>query len=178
MLTDQELLKVFAWLPYRENWPIDRNQKEDNIENYYGSLIKCLTQSKIFDTYFSEDGGLGNYLEFICYPFGQHAYDGNAILVCISLCSPIAAYGQTTLHKTNNSIGWSFISPETIGSIGDPRLKSIEKEIIKTIEDNNLKLIDKVFAARQLPSEVIERLKNENHNAGTQYLHGLFQKTD
>lgn len=59
----------------------------------------------MFDTYYSEDGGLGNYLEFICYPKGHDTYEGNAVLVCVSLCAPIAAYGQTTLNKGANFIG-------------------------------------------------------------------------
>ena len=71
MLTEQEINKIFSWLPYRDSWTVDRNQIDDNIEGYYGSLIKELTNNDLFETYYSQDGGLSNYLDFICYPKGH-----------------------------------------------------------------------------------------------------------
>jgi hypothetical protein len=179
MLTEQEANRIFSWQPYRDDWPIDRNQRDDNIEGYYGSLIKYLTQNKLFDTYYSEKGGLGNYLEFFCYPIGSATYKGNAILVCVSLCAPLAAYGQTTFCKGEDFFGWgSLFSPDKIGDISDAKLLEIEKLIRRILEDSHLHLIDNVLASRPLPVEVAENLKYENHNEGRQYLHGLFQKTD
>jgi hypothetical protein len=96
MLTDQEINKIFSWQPYRDDWAIDRNQKNDNISSYYGNLINYLTKNSSFDTYYSEDGGLGNYLDFICYPKGYITYEGNAILVCISLCAPKPLLNKNT----------------------------------------------------------------------------------
>jgi hypothetical protein len=178
MLTEQELLKIFSWLPYREDWIVDRNQQEDNIAAYYGGLISDLTQSDLFDTYYSQNGQLGNYLEFICYPQGHNEYNGAAILVCVSLCSPIAAYGQTIFHKTTNSWGWGWISADALGIIADHTLAAIEKEIVDILKRYHLTLIDREFASRLLPDEIANSLKHENHNGSTQYLHGLFQKTD
>jgi len=178
MLTEQEVHKIFSWLPYRDNWSIDRNQVDDNIEVYYGDLIKELTKNNLFDTYYSQDGGLSNYLEFICYPTGHDTYNDNAILVCISLCAPIATYGQTRFTKTTDSWGWGFIKPETIELISDSNLADIENEVISIIKKYKLILLDKEFVCRPLPNEVIEALKYENHNDGKQYLHGLFQVTD
>lgn len=179
MLTDQEVNKIFSWLPYRDSWTVDRNQRNDNINTNYGDLIAKLTQNVLFDTYYSEDGGIGNYLEFICYPKGHSTYDGNAILLCVSLCAPLAAYGQTTLSKETDFIGWGgLFSADNIGDITDPSLTSIENEIKSILLQQNLSLLDKEFASRQLPYEVAEALKNENHNQGNQYLHGMFQKTD
>ena len=178
MLTEQEVNKIFSWQPYRDNWIVDRNQIE-NINAYYGDLITKLTQNALFDTYYSEDGGLGNYLEFMCYPKGYETYQGNAITVCISLCAPIAAYGQTTFSKMNNSIGWgSLFSADKIGDITDTSLTNIEKELKALLLQHNLKLLEKEFASKQLPDDVIEALKHENHNDGIQYLQGIFQKTD
>lgn len=179
MLTEQEVNKIFSWLPYRDSWTVDRNQIADNINSYYGDLISKLTQNSLFDTYFSEDGGLGNYLEFMCYPKGHDTYQGNAIIVCISLCAPIAAYGQTTISKTSDSIGWGgLFSADKIGDITDTSLTSIEKEIESLLFQHNLTLLDKEFASKQLPEEIIDALKYENHNDGTQYLQGIFQKTN
>jgi hypothetical protein len=179
MLTEQETNKIFSWLPYRNDWPVDRNQRGDNIDRHYGGLINSLTQNKLFDTYYSEDGGLGNYLEFICYPTGHDTYEGNAILVCVSLCSPLAAYGQTTISKGIDFLGWGgLFSPDAIGIISDATLLKIEIDIKEILGRYSLQLLDKDFASRPLPTEVAEHLKHENHNDGNQYLHGLFQKTD
>ncbi|HPG10505.1 MAG TPA: hypothetical protein PLU37_03175 [Chitinophagaceae bacterium] len=179
MLTEQEVNKIFSWLPYRDSWIVDRNQIYNNINAYYGDLISKLTQNSLFDTYYSEDGGLGNYLEFMCYPKGQDTYRGNAIIVCISLCAPIAAYGQTTFSKTPDSTSWGgLFSVDEIGNITDTSLTNIEKEIKSLLLHHNLTLLDKEFASKKLPDEVIEAMRHENHNDGDQYLQGIFQKTD
>jgi hypothetical protein len=145
---------------------------------YYGTLINGLTQNELFDSYYSEDGGLGNYLEFICYPKGHVEYEGDAILVCVSLCSPIAAYGQIGFYKTPTECGWGSISPDLLGLISDNKLTGIEREIIDILKRHKLKLIEQEFASRLLPDTIADSLKYENHNEGNQYFHGLFQKTD
>ncbi|WP_460562575.1 hypothetical protein, partial [Ferruginibacter profundus] len=179
MLTDQEFHKIFSWQPYRSDWPIDRNLFDDSINLHYGELIKCLTQHKSFDTYYSEDGGLGNYLEFFCYPGGQKIYNGNAVIVCVSLCSPIAAYGQTSFSKGIDFVGWEgLFSPDKINIISDSSLTEIETEVKAILANHKLTLIDKGFASKPLPIELAKTLMNENHNEGSQYLHGIFQKTD
>lgn len=179
MLTEQEVSKIFSWQPYRDSWTVDRNQINDNINAYYGDLISKLTQNPFFDTYYSEDGGLGNYLEFMCYPKGHDTYQGNAITVCISLCAPIAAYGQTTFSKTHDTVGWGgLFSADKIGDITDTSLAAIKKEISFILLQHNISLLEKEFASKKLPDDVIEVLKGENHNDGIQYLQGIFQKTD
>jgi hypothetical protein len=179
MLTEQELYNIFSWLPYRESWTVDRNQIDDNIESYYGNAINSLTKNTFFDTHYSENGGLGNYIEFICYPPGHKTYEGNAILVCISLCAPIAAYGQTSFHKNDTSIGWDgLFSADKTGEITDSCLDAIENEIKTILFINKLSILDKEFASRQLPDKIVEALLNENLNFGNQYLHGIFQTTD
>jgi hypothetical protein len=137
-----------------------------------------LTKNDSFDTYYAEDGGLGNYLEFICYPREYNEYNGNAILVCVSVCSPIAGYGQVRFHKTPQFCSWGLFSPESTGLISDTQLIEMESEINNILKSNNLNLIDKEFACRFLPETIVESLEGENHNIGNQYLHGLFQKTD
>lgn len=179
MLTEQELKRIFSWNPYRENWPIDRNLKDDNIEGHYGPLIKSLTQNSAFDAYYSEDGQMGNYLEFICYPVSGENYNGNAIVVCISICAPVVAYGQITVQKGKGIFAWGgLFMPEDIYIIKDPSLADIEKEIKSILTENRLSFLEKEFVSRMLPMEVAEELKYENHNDGNQYLHGIFQKND
>lgn len=179
MLTEQELNKIFSWLPYRDSWSVDRNQVDDNIESVYGNLISRLTKNPVFDTYYSENGSLGNYLEFFCYPKEQPVYKGNAILVCVSLCAPIAAYGQSTLSKGVDFVGWGeLFEADKTGDIIDASLSAIEKEIRSILLQHNLSLLDKEFASRRLPQGIIEVLQYENHNAGNQYLHGIFQVND
>src|SRR5439155_4788196 len=134
--------------------PVDRNKVNDNINSYFGDLIKSLTQNKSFDTYYSEDGGLGNYLEFICYPSGHRTYQGNAILVCVSVCSPFVVYGQITIFKEQNSFGWGqMFIPEKAYEISDSTLIEIENSIKLIIKDNDLHLLDPEFLSRDLPSE-------------------------
>ena len=179
MLTEQELNNIFSWRPYREDWVVDRNKKHDNINSHYGDLIINFTENTSFDTYYSEDGGLGNYLEFVCYPTVQNHYTGNAILVCVSLCSPYATYGQIAVYKDNNSFGLGqLFSPDKAYEISDLKLKVIESIIKNILSDNKLCMLDNEFLSRQLPTEVADNLKFENHNEGTQYLQGIFQKTD
>jgi hypothetical protein len=179
MLTKNELSAIFSWQPYRKDWAVDRNHINDNIQAFYGRLIKQLRYNPFFETYYSEDGGLGNYLEFICYPKGNDSYRGNAVLLCISLCAPVAAYGQTTVSKEVDSISWSgLFAAEHTGLVTDPALTAIEREIQSLLHQHDLSLIDQMFASESLPVELAEEMQKENHNSGSQYLHGLFQKTD
>jgi hypothetical protein len=179
MFSDREINKIFSWVPYREDWPIDRNQRNDGIEEFYGDLIRNLTENNLFDTEYSERGEMGNYLEFICYPSGWSIYNGNAIIVCVSLCAPIAAYGQISITKKSGFFGRSgLFSPEYTCSISDDRLIEMEKAVKKMLLDHNLQLLDKDFANRLLPQGLAEQLKHENHNEGDRYLHGIFQKFD
>jgi hypothetical protein len=179
MLSEKELRKIYSWLPYQEEWPIDRNQKQDGIDRYYGKLIGSIVVNDVFDSYYSQDGGLGNYLEFFCYPKMEGYYRGNAIQICISLCAPLYAYGQNTVQKTIDSFGWrQMFAAESIGLISDPDLLSIETELNRIMKVHKLTLLTSELAAKELPQEVVEEIQLENHNAGTQVLQGIFQKVD
>jgi hypothetical protein len=57
-------------------------------------------------------------------------------------------------------------------------LLPVEQSINALMLDNNIQLLDKAFLCTQLPAEIAADLENENHNQGTQYLHGSFQKID
>ena len=160
MLTEQEFQNIFSWLPYRQEWPVDRNRFDNNIQDYYGILISALLNNLYFETYESQDGGMSNYLEFICYPKSGPLYDGNAIMICISLCAPIATYGQVRITKAADSFGWNFLEVGSIQNISDPQLKEIEKEVRNILLTHNLKLIEREYAVIPLPKELIENNNN------------------
>jgi len=173
MLTEQELRKIFSWKPYRNDWPVDYNNHED-IENYYGPLIAKFTNHISFNAYESHNGRTSNYLGFIFYP-RQHVYNGNAIAVYISLCAPVACYGQTQFFRNENYSGHNFLKPDMVGIVNDQQLKEIEGEIVDILIDNQLKLLTKEFANLLLPEDVVDNIKNTSLNIGDRYLHGLFQ---
>jgi hypothetical protein len=177
MLTDQELNRIFSWLPYRSDWPANGNQIEGNIENYFGPLLSTFRNNEIFKAYEPQDGGTSNFLEFICYP-KEDLYNGNAIAVYISFCAPIACYGQTQFFTNEKYSGHNFLKPEMVGVVTDENLKTIEEEITAIINDNQLTLINQEFANRILPQEIVDKMKNNNLNFGDKYLHGLFQWMD
>lgn len=192
-LTEEELQKIFSWRPYRPDWPIDRDAIPDYISERYGELISSLTRHPSFDCYYSEDGSMGNYLGFYCYPQGYNEYEGGALSVCISLCAPIAAYGETTLYKSpqltgvggqltgvggpSTGVGGLF-SAERVGMVRDERLKEIEAHVVGILEKNGLSLIDPAFAGRPLPAYLVDDPHYENLNNGRQVLHGIFQLID
>ena len=76
------------------------------------------------------------------------------------------------------SDGENLFTPGSIYQITDSKLIDIEKEIRNILIESKLYFLDKKFTGNALPTEVAERLKNENHSDGNQYLHGYFQKTD
>lgn len=178
-LTEQELYKIFSWQPYRADWPVNMNERIDNIDTRYGRLTDRLKDDTGFSTYQTGEGGMGNYLEFLCYPAFTGHYKGSCILVCVSLCCPFAAYGQTTLTIEDNFIGWGGIfKPETTSVITDASLTEVARAISTILQENDVHLLNRHFASKYLPDEVAESIKLENHNEGVQYLHGIFQKND
>jgi hypothetical protein len=179
MLTESEFDRVLKWQPYREDWPVDRNKSDDNIESYYGELIRAFLRNDLFDCYFSQNGEMGNYLEFYCYPKGSKTYEGPAIIVCVSLCCPIACYGPSKLWLKEKSTGLGgLFDVEDMYKITDIRLVPIEKEILSILNKNNLMLLEKEFAARKLPPAFLLNNHYENLNEGILNLQGMFQLID
>jgi hypothetical protein len=176
MLTEQELNKIFSWLPYRSDWPVDRTREEDDIEKYFESLLSSFRNSENFNVYEPQDGGKSNYLEFICYPM-EELYNGNAIAVYISLCAPVACYGQTQFFRNEKYSGHNFLKAEMVGVVKDDHLKNMEDEIVDILNQNQFNLISHEFANRPLPPVVVDKMKN-NLNFGDKYLNGLFQWMD
>ncbi len=177
MLSEIEYDNIFNWLPYRDTWPIDRNRVNDNISTYYGSLRSDIVGSSVFTAEQTQDGGMSNYLEFICYPKGSGFYSGPAIMLCISLCAPVASYGEVEFTKAHNYSGLSgFIEPESVGVVTQHMLIPVRANIVEILKKHEIDIIDSLLSCKPLPSAIIASM--ENLNFGNQYLHGLFQCTD
>ena len=177
MFSEIEYDNIFNWLPYRDTWPIDRNRVDDNIDIHYGSLISEITHNSIFSTGQTQDGGMSNYLEFICYPKGFEFDSGPAIMLCISLCAPIAAYGEVKFTKNHNYFGLSgFIEPESVGVVTQDMLIPVRANIVEILKKHEIGVIEAQVACKPLPGAIIASM--ENLNFGRQYLHGLFQWMD
>lgn len=176
MLTLSEVEKIASWQPYRDNWPVDRNLTDDNILRFYGQLIKDMNNNSVFECTQTQDGSMTNYLEFICYPKKDLQKIQQCIMVCVSLCAPVAAYGETTFEKTDKALSFSFLIPESVGMVEAAELKPIEKEIISILKKQNCEIVNKEFASQKLPEVISQSL--DSLNFGDQVLHGLFQWTD
>jgi hypothetical protein len=174
MLTDQELENVFAWKPYRADWPIDNKDKDQTILRHYGNLIKEMNKNKVFECTQTQAGDITNYLEFMCYPpVAESTGDQQGVLVCISLCSPLVAYGETMFKKDKKSLVYAFLIPEQTGIIKEPHLKPIETEIKTIINKYDLQIISNAYASKPLPEALASSL--DSLNFGSQVLHGIFQ---
>ena len=111
----------------------------------------------------------------------QHEIDNyyGKLIESLSLFAPIAAYGQIDIHKEDKFFGWNgLFKPELTRIINDTELFKIEKEIIILISKQKLTLLDPLFVSKILPEQIYNDIKDENHNFGNQYLHGIFQKFD
>jgi len=177
MFSEIEYDNIFNWLPYRDTWPIDRNKVDDNIDIHYGSLISEIVHNSIFSTEQTQDGGMSNYIEFICYPIGLESTSGTAIMLCISLCAPVASYGEIEFTKDHNYFGISgFIEPECVGVVKLVMLSPVLDNIVEILKIHKIGIIDSQLACTPLPNAIIASM--ENLNFGHQYLHGLFQWMD
>jgi hypothetical protein len=177
MLTHSELVRIFSWLPYRDDWPIDRNRKHDGIEEHYGELINDFNNSNIFNSTLTENGGMSNYLEYLCHPPVGKSYSGPCILVLISLCAPIATFGQTTctINQDNIVHGHNYFQAKDCGIITSPSLKSIELELKNILKKHPIILLDKDFLSQALPKEIADSLEA---NLDNKYIDGIFQRAN
>lgn len=179
ILTTGELLKIISWQPYRNDWPVDRNLKEDRIEEYFGDLKVFLEKNTSFECKITQDGGLTNYLEFICYPRNKGFGKMEAIMLCVSLCAPIAAYGRVDIHKGEKSFGWGFIKAEEVGIIEPGELKMIEQLFLPILKKKGIQILDANEASQKISRDIY---KNENNSIslheGDQLIHAIFQFMD
>ncbi len=178
-LTEEELKRIVSWNPYRKDWPVDRNFRDDKIEEYFGDLMRFFEKNSSFECYVSEDGGISNYLEFILYPNNKGVGKAEAIMLCISLCAPIAAYGVIGIYKEEKSFGWGSMKAETVGVIESEELKSIEQIFLPLVKRKGIEILNAEEASTEISSDIYN---NENCSIslreGNQLIHALFQLMD
>jgi hypothetical protein len=174
MLSETELENVFAWKPYRADWPLN-NLNDQTILAHFGPLIKEMINNKIFECTQTQAGDLTNYLEFLCYPstVKDNGTDQSGILVCVSLCAPVAAYCETVFKKDKKSFAYAFPDPAQVSVVGHPNLKPIEKELKLILKKHKLQVISNEYATELLPVQMADNL--DSLNFGNKMLHGIFQ---
>jgi hypothetical protein len=176
-LTFDEIEKIGKWEPYRPDWPVDRNLPfdEDGQRERYGRLIDSFHNSEKFESIQDQDGGMSNYIEFICFPKNSHGLDLEAIVVFINLCAPIATYGQVKFFRQESSHGLSHPQASDLGRVDSEKLAEIEKGIKTILSENDVEILSNHFLDQDLlPGLVI----HENLLEGQKLFNYLFQWTD
>jgi len=176
-LKKSEIIKIGNWEPYKYEWKINRNliSPDDNINLYYGNLISSLTNNSKFKCEQTEDGGLSNFLEFICYEKKSRGDGIQVLILFINLCAPIATFGQTTASVWNKVIGYSYPKTEELGIIRNNKLSEIANELSEILKENSIALYDH----NELNIDLIEGLEiKENLIEGKKMFNYLFQMID
>ena len=176
-LTLDEIEKIGKWKPYRPDWPVDINLPfgEDGQQERYGRLIHSFTKNEKFASIQYQDGGMSNFIEFICFKHGAHGLNLEAIDVSINLCAPVATYGQVSFFRQKDNHGLTHPEAKDLEQIKSDDLKDIEKEIRRILADNEVSILLTQFLDQNLlPGLVIE----ENLLEGQKMFNYLFQWTD
>ncbi|MBX7244757.1 MAG: hypothetical protein K1X53_04620 [Candidatus Sumerlaeaceae bacterium] len=179
-LTDQELLRICDWEPYRADWPVNRNSIDDNIRARYGGLISALHDSSLLRVHQTQDGGMSNYLEFWCRP--TNVPDGEAvaeILLCVCLCAPVAAYCESPQVTIPDMSGTGFLDEDSLNQTRSPSLREAEAFIRQVLVEAEVELLDKSELLKLLPAGIVLNfsLMVANPKQGLVY-EGLFQFSD
>jgi hypothetical protein len=176
-LTFDEIEKIGKWEPYRHDWPINRNLPfaVDGQEQRYGQLIDSFGKSKTFESIQYQDGGMSNFIEFICFPKNSDGLDIEAIDVFVNLCAPIATFGQVSFFRQRDSYGLTHPAAHELGNVKSDNLKYLEDEVRKILRDNDVTILPTEFLDKDLlPGLVIK----ENLIEGQKLFNYLFQWTD
>lgn len=174
--TEEELSRIAAWKPYRDDWPIDRNVADDGIAERYGAIVDALTSPEGFDAASTQDSGMSNYLEYVLFPKGNRGESVSSILLCICLCAPVAAYGEIVCSIEKDCFAWGFLDVDAADCIESEELLPIEMYISDLLEKNGIKILGQRALLTTLP----DALRKKIHSLqGDEYLmHALFQFTD
>jgi hypothetical protein len=173
MFTESELDNVLNWLPYRADWKVDRNSNDDFTNSYIKKLIGDFSENPYFKLLVTHDGGMSNYLEFVCYPAIQDIYAGDAIIVLISLCAPMATYGQIDISIEPKYTGHNDFQAEQAGVVTSFELIEIELEVKRLLRHSNILILDREYLIKPLPKGIIT---SNDFLLGDQCLHGIFQQ--
>jgi hypothetical protein len=118
-LTFEEIERIGKWKPYRSVWRVDRNLPfdEDGQEKKYGRLVDSVNTNDKFESIQDLDGGMSNFIEFICFPKNSYGLHLEAIDVFINLCAPIATYGQVRFFSQKDSYGSTPPAAHDLGNV-------------------------------------------------------------
>jgi hypothetical protein len=171
-LTFDEIEKIGKWKPYRLDWPVDRREGQ---RERYGRLIDSFAKNEKFESIQYQEGGMSNFIEFICFPPKAYGLNLEAIDVFINLCAPIATYGQVEFFRQRDGHGLSHPEAKDLGNVKSENLRDIEKEIRIILSDSDVAILPTQFLDQDLlPGLVIE----ENLLEGQKLFNYLFQWTD
>lgn len=176
-LTFDEIEKIGKWKPYRPEWPINIGLPfgEGKQLERYERLIHSFTKNEKFETIQYQDGGMSNFIEFICFLPKSQGLNHEAIDVFINLCAPIATYGQVEFFRQRDSHGLNHPEAKDLGQINTENLNDIEEEVKRILSANDVAILPTQFLDQELlPGLVIE----ENLLEGQKLFNYLFQWTD
>jgi hypothetical protein len=180
MLSELELENVFSWKPYRTDWNIslkrsDQNLSDQTILAHFGPLIKEMINNPAFSCTQTQAGDITNYLEFLCYPASadKNIPEERGLLVCVSLCAPLVAFGETLFRKDDKSFAYAFLDPALVGIVHNRNLKVIEQHLHEIISRHKLQVVTSTYASQELPKHLADNL--DSLNFGNKILHGIFQ---
>jgi hypothetical protein len=174
--TTTELTNIVEWKPYRPEWPIRLQEKEDGIEAHFGALIHAFTEHTDFDVAITQDGSMSNFLEIVCFIPQQTGGNSPALIVCISFCAPIAAFAEIEAYISEETLGWDTLDYNTIGKVKSPILEPIKNAVVAILEQHQLPLLDPDYAAELLSPELLDKV-NAPHDEN-RIIHGIFQWED
>jgi hypothetical protein len=178
VLTFNEIKRIGEWKPYRDVWDFGKElstQDEEEVERHYEKVTDCFLQDSKFECIQNQDGGMSNYLSFLCYPRQSHGLHIDNVIVFISLFAPIATYGQGSMHILEKSHGWTDPSVSELGMIRNDSLKEIEKEVQKILLTNGIEILGSESLNRELTSGLTI---TENLHLGDKMFNYLFQWID
>ncbi|MFM7855501.1 MAG: hypothetical protein ACKO96_27145, partial [Flammeovirgaceae bacterium] len=152
-LTLDEIKKIGEWKPYRQVWDFNHifsTEDETEIEQHYKKISYAFTDNIHFDCIESQDGGLTNYLEYLCYKPKSSGLEIESIVVYINLNAPIATYGQARMFIQGKDFGLTHPRVNDLGQIKNDSLKEIETEIKSILTRHGIINLDKEFLEKEL----------------------------
>lgn len=168
-----ELLNIVEWKPFRSDWPIRLQESEDQIEAHYGNLIRAFTDHEAFDVVITQDGSMSNFIEIVCFIPNQEPGQHPALLVCISLCAPVAAFVEMEVMMTQDTMSLDELDFNAIGQVKSALLIPVQKAVLHILKDNQVDLLDPDYAAQLLPPDLLDKV-NAPHD-DNRIFHGIFQ---
>jgi len=178
VLTFNEIKRIGEWKPYRDVWDFGKElstHDKGEVESHYKKITDSFLHNSKFDCIQNQDGGMSNYISFLCYHHQSHGLHIDNVIVFISLFAPIATYGQGSMHILEKSQGWTDPSVSELGIIRNDSLKEIEKEVQKVLLTNGIEILEGDSLNLELSSGLMIK---ENLNPGDKMFNYLFQWID